>query len=253
MIEKLIADLHSHTLASTHAYSTIYENTLTAREKGLKILAMTDHGPQLADSADILHFKNSVKAIPDTVNGVIVLKGMEANFLPGGKTDCPPRVYRSLDLVLCGFHRGAMESQDRDANTDIVLKAIQSGSIDVVAHPGDPNYPKDLEAIVRCAAEYGVAIEINAASGAGSRVGSNEFCLETARLCKKYHTTVSVGSDSHFMSNIGNLRHAIDIINEAGIPEELIINTSVSRTLDFALHRGHPHVETYFRYLENQL
>ena len=35
MIEKLIADLHSHTLASTHAYSTIYENTLTAREKGL--------------------------------------------------------------------------------------------------------------------------------------------------------------------------------------------------------------------------
>ncbi|MEE3422356.1 MAG: phosphatase [Succinimonas sp.] len=250
MIEKLIADLHSHTLASTHAYSTIYENTLAAREKGLKILAMTDHGPRLPDSADILHFKNSVKALPDTINGVLVLKGIEANFLPGGKTDCPEKLYRSLDLVLCGFHNGAMPSQGRDENTEIALKTIRSGLIDVIAHPGDPNYPKDLEAIVSCAAECGVAVEINAASGAGSRIGSNEFCLLTARLCKKYHALVSVGSDAHFMTNIGNLQHAIEFINEAGIPEEQVINTSMEKTLNFVIGRGHPHPENYLKLLE---
>ena len=39
----IIADLHTHSLASTHAYSTIREMVDSAAEKGLKAIAITDH------------------------------------------------------------------------------------------------------------------------------------------------------------------------------------------------------------------
>ena len=40
---KIIADTHTHTLMSTHAYSTIIENIAEAKKKGLKFIAITDH------------------------------------------------------------------------------------------------------------------------------------------------------------------------------------------------------------------
>ena len=40
---KFVADTHCHTVASSHAYSTIIENVDEARKKGLKYIAITDH------------------------------------------------------------------------------------------------------------------------------------------------------------------------------------------------------------------
>ena len=41
---KLIADTHTHTVASTHAYSTLQEMVHGAAEKGLFAIGITDHG-----------------------------------------------------------------------------------------------------------------------------------------------------------------------------------------------------------------
>ena len=41
---KYIIDTHTHTVASGHAYSTLIENAKAASAKGLKALAVTDHG-----------------------------------------------------------------------------------------------------------------------------------------------------------------------------------------------------------------
>ena len=38
-----ILDLHTHTIASGHAYSTIREMAQAASEKGLKLLGITEH------------------------------------------------------------------------------------------------------------------------------------------------------------------------------------------------------------------
>ena len=43
-------DLHSHTIASTHAYSTIGEYVTAAKAKGIVMFANTDHGPAVPDS-----------------------------------------------------------------------------------------------------------------------------------------------------------------------------------------------------------
>ena len=47
---KIIADTHTHTIASTHAYSTLLENVGYAKKAGLRAIAITDHGPAMPDA-----------------------------------------------------------------------------------------------------------------------------------------------------------------------------------------------------------
>lgn len=43
-------DLHMHTVASTHAYSTLSDYIAEAKRKGIKLFAITDHGPDMEDT-----------------------------------------------------------------------------------------------------------------------------------------------------------------------------------------------------------
>ena len=49
----IIADLHTHTLASSHAFNTVTEMARAAREMGYRALAITDHAPAMPDSPHI--------------------------------------------------------------------------------------------------------------------------------------------------------------------------------------------------------
>ncbi len=44
---KIVIDTHTHTIASGHAYSTVLENALAAKNKGLELLCITDHAPEM--------------------------------------------------------------------------------------------------------------------------------------------------------------------------------------------------------------
>ncbi len=39
-------DLHMHTVASTHAYSTLHDYIAEAQQKNIRLFAITDHGPE---------------------------------------------------------------------------------------------------------------------------------------------------------------------------------------------------------------
>lgn len=45
-------DVHTHTVASGHAYSTIQEMATAAAHMGLKILGITEHGPSIPARAN---------------------------------------------------------------------------------------------------------------------------------------------------------------------------------------------------------
>ena len=57
-MQLLVVDPHTHTIASTHAYSTILENAKAAAERGIKLLGITDHAPAIEDSPHVLYFRN---------------------------------------------------------------------------------------------------------------------------------------------------------------------------------------------------
>ena len=66
---KIIADMHTHTVASTHAYSTIKEMAEAARDAGLEYLAITDHTPASTDGLMCGIFTISTRLCPVSFSG----------------------------------------------------------------------------------------------------------------------------------------------------------------------------------------
>ncbi len=223
-----LIDLHVHSNASSHAYSTVEELVAASKKIGLKGFALTNHGPILPDSPKHWHFGN-LKVLPDFIDGIRVYKGIEANIISyEGDTDLPLEYYEGLDIVLAGFHSLTPYSEEStlEQNTQTILNIIEKGKVDILAHLGNPKYPLDYEKVVKYAAEKNVAIEINNSSFEKSRKGSETNCLEILKLCKKYNGFVSLGSDTHFSMNIGNFSKIIKMFEELNIDENKILNSS---------------------------
>ena len=53
---KTLLDVHTHTVASGHAFSTLQEMTVAASEKGLKLLGITEHAPGIPGTCSPIYF-----------------------------------------------------------------------------------------------------------------------------------------------------------------------------------------------------
>lgn len=134
-------DLHMHTVASTHAYSTLSDYIAEAHRKGIKLFAITDHGPDMADAPHHWHFIN-MRIWPRIVDGVGILRGIEANIKNiEGEIDCSGPMFTSLDLIIAGFHEPVFAPHDKDTNTQAMIATMASGHVHIISHPGIPNIP----------------------------------------------------------------------------------------------------------------
>lgn len=101
---KIVADLHTHSIASGHAYSTIEEMAKGAKRAGLKMFAVAEHGPSMPGGPHLYYFYN-IKVIPEVMEGVEVLRGAECNIVDReGNIDLDDEHLEKLDWVLAGFH-----------------------------------------------------------------------------------------------------------------------------------------------------
>ncbi|NPV53997.1 MAG: phosphatase [Firmicutes bacterium] len=236
---KLVADLHVHTIASGHAYSTIEETARAASGKGLEMIAFTEHGPNLPGGPHLYYFGN-LRVIPETMFGVEILNGVEANIINlEGELDIPERILSTLDFVLAGFHvRTGYDGGAVEENTRAMIAAMHNPYVDAIAHPGNPEYQVDIEKVVKAAKDLGVLLEINNSSLTITRKHSEENCCKFARLAARHGARVAIGSDAHISMRVGLFDAAIELAEGAGLTEDLIINASVDRVRDFLKGRG---------------
>lgn len=221
-------DLHIHSNANPHAYSTVEENINSARAKGMEVIAITNHGPALQDSPHWWSLVN-MRVLPEYVGELRVLKGVETNIIDtNGNFDINQRIYDVMDIILCGLHTIEEYGEPGDVvkNTKAVVNMIKSQKIDIMVHLGNPQFPLEYERVVKEAKEAGVAIEINNSSLKGSRKGSQGNCKKILELCKEYDVLVALGTDSHISYDIGEFTEAHSMIDEVGYPVEKIINFS---------------------------
>lgn len=222
---KIVVDSHTHTIASGHSYSTVQELASEAGNNGIEMFAITDHGPVLKGASTILHFWN-LKAIPPVIGGVRVIKGAEVNITDySGNCDMPEDVLKKLEFVLASYHDIVITPASKEEHTCALESILANPYIDAIAHPGNPTFKVDIDRVVRAAAKYGKLIEINNSSFK-IRKGSDENCLEFARKCRQYGARITCGSDAHISFDVGKLGRVSEILEEAGIPEELVICSS---------------------------
>lgn len=234
---QIIADMHTHTIASTHAYSTVYEMARGARRKGLSAIAITDHGPDMPDAAHEWHFLN-MNVIPRQIEGVTVIRGIEFNIRPGGELDhMQDRCLKHMEFTLASFHDVCCAPVSKAVHTEMWEKILHDKRVNALGHSGNPKYDFDKEYIISHCNEFGKVVEINNNSFL-IRAGSRESCTEIARLCKKYSVPIVVDSDSHMEYMVGEVSEALAMLEEIDFPEELVINSSMERLDAYFRGRG---------------
>lgn len=228
---KYSLDIHTHSIASGHAYSTIDENVLAASAYGLEVMALTDHGPAMKNTTSHAFFAN-VHVVPDFLHGVRLLKGVELNILDfQGTLDLDDSLIASLDLAIASLHPPCIAPGTSLENTNACVAVMENPLIDILGHPGDPRYPMDYETIFRVARETGTLLEINNASlvPKGFRAGSDENIEKILRMAMKADTPIVMGSDAHFYTDVGNFSNVEKLMEKIGFPQELVLNTSPQR------------------------
>lgn len=231
---QIIADLHTHTIASGHAYSTVNELAQAAASLGLAALGISDHGPAMPGGPHRYHFC-AMRFIPREIAGVRILCGVEANILDTrGGLDLGPEVLSELDYVMAGLHEHCgFQPGDMGRNTEAVLAAMANPRVACISHPGNPAFPLRYREVVQAARETGTALEINNSSLTLSRKGSDGNCGEIARLCAELGASVLVGSDAHIAQGVGQFQAAVSLLTEAGVPESQVVNASYPQLVQF--------------------
>ena len=234
-MNKIELDVHTHTIASGHAYSTLTEMVAEGQRKGLSILGITEHGEAIPGTCHPLYFRN-MHVVPRQWGNMRLLLGAELNILnTKGELDMDEETYRRLDIRLAGIHRLCWEGGSVDENTAAMVAAIRNPWTHIISHPGDGTAELKFEPIVLAAKETHTLLEINNSTFRPMRNFPNARVnnLEILRLCKKYEVPVILGSDAHFSLDIANYENLYPLLNETGFPDELVINYSSDRFLAY--------------------
>jgi len=227
---KSCLDTHVHSIASGHAYSTITECVRAAAEKGLSLIAITDHAPGMPDTAVMSHFAN-LHALPREMFGVTLLRGVELNIIDyNGIVDMAEGQYKRLDVRIASLHVPCIKAGTIAENTNAVIGAMRNPLVQVIGHLGDPAYPIDMERVLDAAQETGTFIEINNLSldpNYRTRQGGEHIVRTLAEGCLKRGLPVIMGSDAHVHTSVGEHSCAAAMLEKIGFPEELLLNSSV--------------------------
>ena len=238
MCMKLVADLHVHTIASGHAYSTVKEIAEAASRKGLQMIALTDHGPAMPGGPHLYHFGN-LKVLPGELYGVNLLRGVEANIIDHeGNLDVPERYLQQMDWIAAGFHPVCYPGGNTEENTKAMVRALENPFVDVIVHPGNPQFQINEDKIVKVAKDLDKLLELNNSSLTISREGSEENCELISKLVANYGGKVVINSDAHFSEHVGETNNALKMAIDSGVTEGQILNTSIDKIAEFLSDRG---------------
>ncbi len=229
--EDIRGDLHMHTTASDGS-SDILGMAEAAMERGYEYIAITDHSHAtgIANGLDEARLMENIKAI-DNVNRILserglkfrVLKGAECDILGDGTLDYSEAALRQLDCVVGAIHSGF--NQPRDVMTARIVKALETGLINILAHPTGrligrrPPYEVDIEEVMAAAKRNKTFMELNCYP---DRLDLKDSHL---KLAKEMGILIAVSTDSHSPQGLSNIHYGIHTARRAWLEAKDVLNT----------------------------
>ena len=232
---KPLLDLHTHTIVSGHAFSTVKENIEFAVKRGIKYLGISDHACNMPGGPHRFYFQN-MKVIPNEVDGVRVLKGIEGNIIDfDGNLDVDEELMLGIDYIIASLHTSCINHGNKDENTNAILNVMDIEKVKIIGHPDDSRFPLDYKKIVLKAKEKNILLEINNSSlnPNSFREGAYENLKEMLHLCKEHNVKVIMGTDSHICYDIGIFDNCEKILRDVDFPMNLIINYNEDEIIKF--------------------
>ncbi|MDD7593247.1 MAG: phosphatase [Peptoniphilaceae bacterium] len=228
-----LMDLHTHTVASVHAYSTLTENAREAKKNGLEILGVSDHGYGMPHTT-LPEYWHNIKVIPPYLEGVRILKGIEMNLYDMEGTLYEEELLDKVDYVIASLHLNTFKDDPNAISdyTDVYVHALERyPQITIIGHPDDGHIPLDYERFVKACKEHHVAVEMNCSSlmPGAYRKNARENQKAYLELCREYDVPVIIDSDAHMSVHVGVFDRAYEVLSELDYPTENVVNFSWGR------------------------
>ena len=238
------SDFHSHV-----SRSSALQMAQSAREKGLRVLGLSEHVFQMSEARQtlehlalegpLLTLPTYVEAVQTTArhSGIDVRLGLEVDFIPG-KNEVIQALLRGYpwDYLIGSVHEidgVQFENDERDSCEEgerrwlryfeLLRQVVSSGYFSLVSHPvrlrvKNQHFPaqmdEELEQLAAEATRYDVALEINGYDV----LGYPSLVRRLARACALHNTPVSVGSDAHNPLQVAQAHAPSEaILREAGM------------------------------------
>lgn len=222
---RLTADYHTHTTFS-HASGSVDDNVLAAIAAGLETVGIADHSIAHAlygiKKRKLGEYVEAIKKAKEKYESQIEVKcGIELNLVGlDGSVDMPEGY--EFDFVILGYHKAAVckdfrtfwqffTGADKQRITQSYVKAIQTGNIDIIAHPGY-GVPVDYTKIAQACSDYGTWFEIN---NKHAELTEKDIAVDTQFV---------VSSDAHAAKNVGRAPRALALVKSAGLDIKRVVN-----------------------------
>lgn len=236
-----IAELHCHSDWSDGKVS-IREMAEGAIQRGLKVLAITDHSRSLGITNGLsIERLQQQRAEIDAVqkelgDRLILLQGSEVEIKADGILDYPDEVLAELDIVVASLHTSL--GQPREKVTQRLLNAINNPLVHIIGHPTGRLLPNresadlDMERILAAAAETNTALEINAHP---SRLDLDDIY---ARRAIELGIPLSINCDAHTPDQFDLIEFGLATARRGWVEAQHVINTWESERLLVWLKRN---------------
>ena len=227
-IKDIKGDLHVHS-NHTDGSNTLYEIADAAAKMGYKYMGMTDHSKSeyVTGGMDDKKFEKYFMEIDeanDKIGGKIkLLKSGEVDILKDGTLDLKDKTLEQMDYVLCAVHTSI--NMGKEDMTKRIVKAMQSGYMDILAHPTErlinmrQQIQVDLDKILDAAREKGVVVEIDSFP---ERLDLND---ENSIKARKLGLKFSIDTDAHSLDHMRFMRYGIGVAKRAWLRKDDVINT----------------------------
>ena len=252
---RMVFDYHTHTTYShgfivPHGKGTVEENVQAAVDRGLREIAISDHGPghiyygiKRKKFGDLRHdIEESQKRHPE----IKIWMSCETNLIDKGNyLDVSPEEAGSFDFLIGGYHYGVMKchaaenwlgarrhyqeggnngldmetsrgyEKMREINTEMYIKALHANDLRILTHPGDKG-PVDIREVAKACAETDTWMEIN--------TWHMHLTVEEIEIAMKEDVKFVISSDAHTPNRVGSYLKGLERAFKAGLDPERIVN-----------------------------
>jgi DNA polymerase (family X) len=231
-----------HTI-ETDGRNTIEELAETAKARGYRYIAITDHSKNLAfangldDKRAEQHIQRIRKADKE-IGGIRIFAGIEVDILTEGELDLSDTVLEQMDVVIASVH--SHFQQEPKQMTDRLLRAIENKNVSLIGHPTGrillrrDAYAYDMEAVLNAAAKYKVAMEQNAYP---DRL---DLCDRHLRMARERGVKIVINTDTHHTTHMEKIRFGVLQARRAWLTKHDVLNTLPAEQFARAMKKHWP-------------
>lgn len=256
MTFRILADMHTHTIASGHAFSTILENIYCAQDQNMEYFAVTDHFFYPKERIDRLNELARLKHT-HTINNSLtteprIIAGVESNLSQRLSSKDAIKINQSIKWRLVGIHDWFLDPDIThiDSLPNIFLDTIADSKIQTLpnslciqptfiqptafahiergieAFVGGEDESKveaTLRKIVDIAVDNNIMLEINEHSLHMGKATINRM-IRWVKYAKQRNAKFCFGTDAHFCEEVGNFVETYRFIEAIDLDANYILN-----------------------------